>query len=133
MLGKNDVYADVVESLINKKCEDSDLNYEFQNDEQINWEAISDDKKVHFYRIIQESMQNIRKHAKANKVNVNFVRDDNSLQLIVEDDGVGMKVNKVKRGIGVKNIKSRVQQMGGDVNISSEVGKGTRIFVKIDY
>ena len=87
------------------------------------------------YRIIQELIQNIRKHAKASTalVQMNF-HDDGGIDITVEDDGAGMDVSKTNgtNGMGLKNIQERVKQLGGRIDINSSIGKGTSIYLEFE-
>lgn len=124
-------YIDAVENLIKDLCEVHKITFEFNNDEDIDWEGIDDQKKVNFFRILQESMQNIFKHAHANHIKINFDYVDSTINLTILDDGIGFKANKVKKGIGLKNITSRVSQMNGEVQFLSNEGSGTTVSVKV--
>ena len=88
------------------------------------------------YRIIQESLQNIMKHSEATKVKILCNYFHNTLHLYIEDDGVGFDTDKVLKldsnHFGLKVIKERVELLGGNINIMSEKGKGTRIDVIIE-
>ncbi len=83
------------------------------------------------YRVAQESLTNIEKHANANRVTVVLQQMGNMLQLMVRDDGVGFspKVAFNKRGIGLRNMRERVEFIGGDFEYISEPGFGTEITV----
>ncbi|MBU3820584.1 sensor histidine kinase [Flavobacteriaceae bacterium XHP0103] len=92
---------------------------------------IKDVIKVNIYRILQESVQNIIKHAKAKHVWVNFYLETKNLNFIVEDDGVGFDVKTDKKGIGLKNMKSRVEKFNGSLTIESVPNKKTTIHIII--
>jgi len=124
-------YIDAVESLISDLCEAHEIDFEFENDEKIDWEKINDQKKINLFRILQESMQNIFKHAKAKMIKISFDYIDNNINLTILDDGIGFKANKVKKGIGLKNITSRVSQMSGVVDFKSNKNMGTTVAVSI--
>ncbi|MDH7444074.1 tetratricopeptide repeat-containing sensor histidine kinase [Aquimarina sp. 2201CG14-23] len=124
-------YVDVVESLVSDLCTVHKVDFAFTNDENIDWETIDDQKKVNLFRIIQESLQNIFKHAQAKSVKINFDYVDDKINLTILDDGIGFKSSKVKRGIGLKNITSRVTQMDGVVDFISNQDAGTKVSVGI--
>ncbi|TPN82330.1 tetratricopeptide repeat-containing sensor histidine kinase [Aquimarina algicola] len=124
-------YIDAVETLIKDLCGVHKIEYEFNSDENIDWESINDQKKVNLFRILQESLQNIFKHAKANIVKISFDYVDDKINLTILDDGIGFKTSKVKKGIGLKNIASRVSQMSGVVNFLSTEDSGTTVSVSI--
>ncbi|WP_103865635.1 sensor histidine kinase [Aquimarina sp. I32.4] len=124
-------YIDAVENMIKDLCGVHKLDFEFNNAEEIDWEEIDDQKKVNFFRILQESMQNIFKHAQASTIKINFDFVDDTINLTILDDGIGFKTNKVKKGIGLKNITSRVNQMNGEVQFLSNENSGTTVSVRV--
>lgn len=71
------------------------------------------------------------KHSEATNLNVVFGKNQEYLEFEIQDNGVGMVVDKVKNGIGLKNIKSRVKQIKGSLDISSIPTKGTKIGIKL--
>ncbi len=83
------------------------------------------------YRVVQESLNNIRKHAQAKKVTVILHQIDNMLQLMIRDDGIGFNEKDAlnKRGIGLRNMRERVEFIGGEFELMSEAGFGTEITV----
>ncbi|EDK26165.1 Sensor histidine kinase [Vibrionales bacterium SWAT-3] len=83
------------------------------------------------YRVVQESLTNIEKHAQATKVTVIAQQIGNVLQLLIQDNGVGFNTYKAmeKRGIGLRNMRERVEFIGGDFELTSEIGFGTEITV----
>ncbi|PIP54338.1 MAG: hypothetical protein COX07_05920 [Bacteroidetes bacterium CG23_combo_of_CG06-09_8_20_14_all_32_9] len=90
------------------------------------------------FRICQEAFNNIVKHSKAGKVNVQMIRHDDSIVLIIEDDGIGFDVSgtddfQSATGIGLFSMKQRVSDFNGTLSISSEIDKGTEIMITIPY
>ncbi len=84
------------------------------------------------YRILQELVSNILKHAHASSIKVELLKRRDRILLIVEDDGIGMNLEKMKNGgIGVMNIESRVESVQGRVTFESEPEKGTFVTVNI--
>ncbi|CAK2769839.1 two-component system, NarL family, sensor kinase [Vibrio crassostreae] len=83
------------------------------------------------YRVVQESLNNIEKHAQATKVTVIAQQIGNVLQLLIQDNGVGFNTYKAmeRRGIGLRNMRERVEFIGGDFELMSEIGFGTEITV----
>ena len=88
---------------------------------------LSSEKEVMLYRIIQELLNNVRKHAHATKVIIQFSMHEEDFHLTVEDDGKGFDPDTIKKGIGMQSIRSRVQFLAGDLKIESEPGKGTTV------
>ena len=90
--------------------------------------------ETHLYRIVQEALNNITKHAKAKHVEVMFERRDDMLVLVVEDDGKGFSTKNKKllnKGLGLTGMKERAALIGGTLEVESAPGKGTTIFVRI--
>jgi PAS domain S-box-containing protein len=90
--------------------------------------------EINLYRIAQESLNNIAKHAGASHVNVILADVDHSVALTIQDDGVGFEVddkaNKMK-GIGLLGLGERAALLNGEVEIESAPGNGTTILVRI--
>ena len=92
------------------------------------------------FRIVQEALNNVIKHAKAKNVSINLEFAEKSLKLYIYDDGSGFDVEKLKvrtddmsSGFGLISMNERVELLGGDFNISSEPGKGTRLNISIPF
>ncbi len=85
------------------------------------------------YRIIQEIFNNIIKHAKATKVNMECVGHDDEIVVIIEDNGIGFDALAKKEGIGLKNIRLRVDFLKGNFDIDSANEKGTASILEIPY
>lgn len=122
-------FSSILKALLNEQKELHHIEYNLTNVSLIDWKTVSDKIKVNLYRIIQETLFNTIKHAQAKIVNLVFSSTNNSLELVISDDGKGFNPRKVKYGIGLKNIKSRIKALKGTVFIDSGLGKGTTIKV----
>lgn len=100
-------------------------------DSTINWELMSNSKKINVFRVIQESLQNCNKYANANFIRIEFKKEIDNLLLIITDDGTGFNVNKGKKGIGIQNMISRIKECNGTFEIKSKKGEGTIINITI--
>jgi PAS domain S-box-containing protein len=89
------------------------------------------EQKLALYRIIQEQLNNIIKHAKASKVLINIVQSAEGIILSIRDNGQGFDTTKQRNGIGINNIISRAQVFRGTVIIDSEIGKGCNLTVTL--
>ncbi len=93
--------------------------------------------EITLFRIIQEAVVNIARHAKAENVFVIFKVDDDSVSVDIEDDGTGFDVlpsliqAEGGRGLGIQGLKERVHLLDGSLSICSAKGQGTRISLKI--
>ncbi|MBC6989536.1 PAS domain S-box protein [Hymenobacter sp. BT491] len=85
------------------------------------------------YRMVQELLNNIMKHAQAKEVFVHVVHEDHQVLISVEDDGVGFEVREdvPMRGIGLAGIRNRVDLLGGTLTIDSRPGRGTIVSIEI--
>lgn len=107
-----------------------DLKIDFFSSSEINWRDIKNNVKINFYRIIQESLQNIRKHANATNVEISIFSRGAQFVLYIKDNGDGFDVNRKEKGIGLKNMKERVNEINGKLSIFSNEN-GTTIEVSI--
>ena len=119
--------ADLIETV----QKSSGIEIHFRYDEQFAWDTLNGDIKINTYRITQELLQNCVKHAKCSNIQVSFHKSKNLLHLKVSDDGIGFQEHKAKRGIGLKNIISRVNKMGGQLEIAQNLERGSAVTVKI--
>lgn len=91
------------------------------------------------YRLVQEGLTNVLKHAHASKVSIVLEKKAEGLALVLEDDGIGFDPDNVDRiasagrasGLGLSGMKERVALLGGTIAIESSSGKGSTIFVQI--
>jgi len=95
------------------------------------------DTEINLYRLIQEGLTNIKKHAEATHINVRLVAAYPSLILRIEDDGKGFDVKNrpatsaSEKRIGLRSMEQRVKHLHGDMTIQSKPSHGTRVTVKI--
>jgi signal transduction histidine kinase len=95
---------------------------------------MSQETEATIYRVVQEALHNVAKHAQARIVNINMARENGELQLVIEDDGIGIQGKHSSsrgRSFGLSGLKERVGMLGGRVQIQSARGKGTRIEVTV--
>lgn len=85
------------------------------------------------YRIVQECVNNVIKHADASSLDISILKDAHEINLTIEDNGKGFLVDKISSfdGMGLKNITSRVLYLKGTVDFDSEPGKGTLVAINI--
>lgn len=87
--------------------------------------------KLSVYRMLQEMVQNIVKHAQATIANIQIFEQGGKLNLLVEDNGIGFDAKKIKRGLGLANMEARVNMLNGRIHISSSPGRGTTINIEL--
>ena len=86
--------------------------------------SVNDKFKINVFRIVQEQLNNILKHAKATKIVISLSQNKKSIILSLADNGVGFDTRKQYRGIGIANIKSRANSFGGVADFISQPGSG---------
>ncbi|MTI48580.1 sensor histidine kinase [Sporosalibacterium faouarense] len=125
-----------VQRYVSVFSEETGINSDLQlsNDK----EEINQYVEIAAFRIIQESLNNIRKHSKAKYIKVKIETNQENLNLYIEDDGIGFDMDKVSEansspsgGFGLIGIKERAELLGGTIDIESSVNNGTKINVKI--
>lgn len=96
-------------------------------------EKLDQNVEAVLYRIIQESVNNVIKHAEASSLDIQLSRDEDGINVMIEDNGKGFSQahSETAHGMGLKNIISRVNYLKGTVEISSEPGKGTLVAIHI--
>lgn len=88
-------------------------------------------EEISIYRIIQESVNNVIKHSNAQKASVKVKRGEHHVEIEVKDNGIGFDVLSVppeKRGFGLTGLRERAQLLGGELQIESRPGSGTKVF-----
>lgn len=88
--------------------------------------------KFNIYRIVQEAVNNVMKHADAKEINIQLVKQNKSLSVMIEDDGKGFNMTEIKKnGRGLRNITARAEWLLGNIQIDSTPGRGTTISIEI--
>jgi len=87
-------------------------------------QSVNDKFKLNVFRIVQEQLNNILKHAKATAVTINLSQNKKTILLTISDNGVGFDTGKKRKGIGVDNIKSRAAAYNGSADFVSKPGQG---------
>jgi PAS domain S-box-containing protein len=87
------------------------------------------------YRIVQEALTNVIRHAHASRVDVVLERRDGSLLVIVEDDGIGFDADLARESghLGLLGMEERTEMLGGTLTVESQPGRGTTLFVEVPY
>jgi signal transduction histidine kinase len=93
--------------------------------------------EVNLFRIVQETLNNLLKHAGASQVTLTLIKEHAQLRLIVEDDGCGFDASRLallppdQRGLGLREVTERAKMMRGRAEIQSRPGQGTRLVVEV--
>jgi signal transduction histidine kinase len=88
-------------------------------------------KVINLFRICQEGLNNAVKYAKGQNIIIEANAEDGQLEVQIQDDGNGFHLQEVTLGYGLKNMKERAEELGGDFSLNSQVGKGTKIIVRM--
>ncbi len=120
---------DLIQSLVDKLNEHAHLKTTFDYD--VGKVVVNDDLKLNIYRIIQEGINNILKHASARSAVITVKADRKTLFVSIVDDGKGLDTTKKYKGVGINNILNRVDSYNGRIAIDSGPEKGCRIELAI--
>ncbi|MEM9685827.1 MAG: sensor histidine kinase, partial [Bacteroidota bacterium] len=106
---------------------------EIQLEHNNDFNTLDDGQSINLYRIIQEALVNIIKHAEATLVTISLEQHQDTLSLYIKDNGKGMKVSKMDNhdGMGWKNIYSRAALLSAKIDVTSAHGKGTSIALQL--
>jgi two-component system NarL family sensor kinase len=96
-------------------------------------QRLNDNIEIVLYRAIQEIVNNVIKHANANHLDLSLIKDADGINCTIEDNGIGFSPTKIQAGIGLKNIKSRIDYLNGTVEWDTAIGKGTLVAIHIPY
>jgi len=120
-----------IEDLLKSLRENTNIAHNFSYDDAFDWDGLTGDIKINLYRMIQESIQNSVKHAQCQTIILNFEKKGDHLLITISDDGQGFSIKKGKKGIGMRNIASRIEKLNGSWDISSVRGEGTTVTFNI--
>lgn len=120
-----------IEQLINDYDEQTELFFSIDID-NVN-EYFTESTSLNFYRLIQECLTNIIKHAKAKSVTVSIKKEGNTILTLISDNGQGfdLKDSKKKNSLGLKTIFERIRIMNGNLSIDSKPNNGTSFIFSI--
>lgn len=92
---------------------------------------VDETSAVTAYRIMQECLTNVSKHANARRLSIDIRHDEKNIYMEIVDDGEGFDVNEHTRGYGLAGMQERVQGLRGSMVVESTIGKGTKIKVSL--
>jgi len=100
-----------------------------------NLPALTSEQSIHLYRILQEALNNVTKHASTKRVSVSFDKlstpEGNQLVTLISDTGIGYNKEKITDGVGLVFMRERAHAMGGELHIETSPGKGVTISLSI--
>jgi len=100
-------------------------------------DTFSPDAEISIYRVVQEWLNNVAKHAQVSTARLRVRKDHTSVRMLMEDDGIGFDYDAVmhrsgsESSFGLLNLRERVRLLGGSLKIETGPGKGTRLLVEI--
>jgi PAS domain S-box-containing protein len=118
-----------VQILVNDVMMTSAIKIEFNNTGIIANE-LDEKLQLNIFRIIQEQVNNIIRHAKASHAKIDLSRRGDKIMLVISDNGQGCNTSEKRKGVGIRNIMSRAELYGGKVLIVSGPGKGYKLIVE---
>jgi PAS domain S-box-containing protein len=92
---------------------------------------LADDLKLNIYRVIQEQLNNVYKHASASRVQIKMYTEDKHIFVSIHDNGIGFEIGIRKNGVGIVNIISRVESFNGKVSFETNRGAGCNLDIRI--
>jgi two-component system sensor histidine kinase UhpB len=121
-LGLMESIRELIESILKIRNIQIDVNRS-----DFSEESLSDIQKLMLYRITQEQLNNILKHSKAEHVGIELKRVGSQMHLIIQDDGVGFDPKNIKSGLGLKNIRHRLELFNGMMKVISSPQNGCKL------
>lgn len=122
--------SELIEDLIRNLNEHTRISTKF--DIRVSIEsAVDEDLKLNIYRIVQEQINNILKHAAASKVSLSLKANNQVIQLRITDNGIGFDPLLKRKGIGISNIFNRVESYNGQFSLISRPGAGCKLEICI--
>lgn len=101
--------------------------------EELDESRLTDNQKLTMFRIIQEALNNIIKHANATEAVIELLREGKNIKLIIKDNGRGFDPSTIKKGAGLNNIRNRVYLSNGTLAVNTHPGKGCTLVVELPY
>ncbi len=120
-----------IKDLVNRIESEDTPHIEFLNYGTLNDLPIG--VNLNIFRIVQELLFNSLKHAQAKEILIQLIRNEEDLEIMVEDDGIGYEPETVKKGMGTENVAARVNFLHGEISIHADKGVGTTTTITIPY
>ena len=126
-------YLEILENILKEKKTIGGFDTHFECTNPGDWERLSPLAKINLQRIFEEVLQNIAKHAQAKMVRVIMSRELGNLELSISDNGKGMNLSKIRKGLGMKSLENRTEKLQGKIEVKSSPGSGTTIQLQIPF
>lgn len=121
-----------IRSHLRQTAESTELELEFDADPVDS--LLDEDGKLVLYRVVQEAVNNVVRHAEASGVTVSIARSEGGVRAVVEDDGKGFDSERAMqggKGLGIMGMQERATSVGGRLSIDTRRGEGTRVVVEL--
>jgi len=123
-----------IQNFAEESCEEATMQLDFNNKLEANRIYQIDEKRTNvLHSLMKESINNLMNHSQANLATIYITEKKDGIQILIEDDGVGFDVNQSFSSNGIHNLKSYSQKGAMDINIQSEIDKGTKISIFAPY
>jgi signal transduction histidine kinase len=122
---------EAISDLVRRLTKTGSININYFSTVTLDWLTVSGDYQLAVYRIIQEALSNIIKHSGANNADIQLIQHEDSINLMIEDDGIGFDVTIVNKGLGLRNMKERASNLNAYLKIDSALKRGTTIILEI--
>jgi signal transduction histidine kinase len=122
-----DIFSELLLNINFESQFSTKLNIEF---DEINYK-LSNDLQLNLYRIAQEQLRNIIRHAKASSIQIKLYIERGFLKMEISDNGIGLDESTIKKGIGLANIKRRIELFNGEMQIISAKNNGCNLIAII--
>jgi len=122
-----DIFSELLLNINFESQFSTKLNIEF---DEVNYK-LSNDLQLNLYRIAQEQLRNIIRHAKASSIQIKLYIERGFLKMEISDNGIGLDESTIKKGIGLANIKRRIELFNGEMQIISAKNNGCNLIAII--
>ena len=92
---------------------------------------LPEDISITVYRVVQESLTNIARYANASKINIGILQEPDMVVVMIEDDGDGFEASQSTAGFGLTGMRERLEGLGGELELDSAIGSGTRLVARL--
>ncbi|MEC4114182.1 ATP-binding protein [Myroides pelagicus] len=123
----NNGFEQLLSDLVERQINPHNTKFTLQIDKDLPLSDLSIQQKANIYHILQEALQNVNKHAQANKCEVSIKSYHDQILFKVSDNGKGIQKNQLYKGIGIQNMHERADHIEPELTISSVAGKYTQV------
>ena len=115
-----------------ERCDAANIGLQWRQDALPRDPLLNPRQQINLWRLIQEAISNVIKHARARSIEALFSFDDDKLRVTVSDDGAGLGNNRAE-GSGMNNMRRRARELGGDIRWEAAAGGGCRVIWTVPF